>query len=109
MNKSGPKLAVFIIEMGSRGLEAVRDKKKAVADKWGEAIISCLKPMPMVLQTDSDVKDDLDKDQINAPVTMMTKKWKCRFSQSIAEEEEERGRKEYLSKDGILHFVLIHT
>ena len=28
--------------------------------------------MPMVLQTDSDVKDDLDKDQINAPVTMMT-------------------------------------
>ena len=28
--------------------------------------------MPMVLQTDSDVKDDLDKDQINAPVAMMT-------------------------------------
>ena len=28
--------------------------------------------MPMALQTDSDVKDDLDKDQINAPVTMMT-------------------------------------
>ena len=28
--------------------------------------------MPMVLQTDSDVKDDLDKEQINAPVTMMT-------------------------------------
>ena len=42
-----------------------------VADQWGEAIISCLKPMPIALPTDSDVKDDLEKEQINAPVTIL--------------------------------------
>ena len=33
--------------------------------------LPCLKPMPIALPTDSDVKDDLEKEQINAPVTIL--------------------------------------